>query len=142
MLGTSSLQSYLSSPYHSINITYRLFKFYHRGGGELGNSWYNQGKALNKLNSFNDFIDCTEYLASNRYCHPQRIAAHVTSAGGLLLGKLIDLPSFYLSRCSYLSVSNAYRLYISYMIFPRRGNELETTFVPSMFDERSLPRFG
>jgi oligopeptidase B len=62
-----------------------------RGGGELGRSWYDQGKLLAKQNSFTDFVACADYLIEHRYTSPQRLAARGGSAGGLLIGAVANL---------------------------------------------------
>ena len=62
-----------------------------RGGSEMGRWWYNQGRVLNKMNTFTDFIDCTEYLIAEGYCDPQNVFAMGESAGGLLMGVIINL---------------------------------------------------
>ena len=61
-----------------------------RGGGELGQSWYKQGKLTHKPNSFNDFIDATQALIKDGYGQPGRIYAMGGSAGGLLMGAVIN----------------------------------------------------
>ncbi len=61
-----------------------------RGGNEMGMSWYDEGKMLNKKNSFNDFIDCAEYLIENNYAKPEEIIAEGGSAGGLLMGAVAN----------------------------------------------------
>jgi oligopeptidase B len=61
-----------------------------RGGSELGRSWYDDGRGLHKKNSFNDFIDCTEALISLKYADPRRIYAYGASAGGLLMGAVMN----------------------------------------------------
>ena len=62
-----------------------------RGGAELGREWYDQGRLLNKKNTFTDFIACAEHLAREKYADPQRIFARGTSAGGLLMGAVVNL---------------------------------------------------
>jgi oligopeptidase B len=62
-----------------------------RGGSEMGRWWYNQGRVLNKMNTFTDFIDCTEYLIAEDYCDPEKVFAMGESAGGLLMGAIINL---------------------------------------------------
>jgi oligopeptidase B len=62
-----------------------------RGGGELGRSWYEQGKTLTKRNTFTDFIACAEYLIDQRYTSADRLAARGGSAGGLLMGAVANL---------------------------------------------------
>jgi oligopeptidase B len=62
-----------------------------RGGQEMGRAWYDQGKLLNKKNSFTDFIDVTRYLVSERYAAKDRVAAMGGSAGGLLMGAVANM---------------------------------------------------
>lgn len=67
-----------------------------RGGGELGRAWYENGKKLAKKNSFTDFIDATRFVASSGWVHPDKIAAMGGSAGGLLMGGVLNLaPELY-----------------------------------------------
>ena len=62
-----------------------------RGGGELGRTWYEQGKQLVKMNTFTDFIACADYLVERGYTTPARLAARGASAGGLLMGAVANL---------------------------------------------------
>ncbi|MBX3013056.1 MAG: S9 family peptidase [Caldilineaceae bacterium] len=62
-----------------------------RGGGELGRPWYLQGKLLHKRNTFTDFIDCAQYLVDQGYTAPDRLTAMGRSAGGLLMGAVVNL---------------------------------------------------
>jgi oligopeptidase B len=62
-----------------------------RGGGEMGREWYEDGKYLHKRNSFTDFIACAEHLVRQRYTNPQRLAIRGRSAGGLLMGAVLNL---------------------------------------------------
>ncbi|MBT8162095.1 MULTISPECIES: S9 family peptidase [Arthrobacter] len=62
-----------------------------RGGGELGRRWYDDGKKLNKKNTFTDFIAATDWLAASGWVAPDRIAAMGGSAGGLLMGAVANL---------------------------------------------------
>jgi oligopeptidase B len=62
-----------------------------RGGGELGRTWYEQGKTLAKKNTFTDFVACAEYLLEHRYTSVDRLAARGGSAGGLLMGAVANL---------------------------------------------------
>lgn len=67
-----------------------------RGGQELGRRWYEDGKLLRKVNSFTDFIDVTEHLVRQGYADPARVFATGGSAGGLLMGAVINLrPDLY-----------------------------------------------
>lgn len=62
-----------------------------RGGEELGRQWYEDGKLLKKKNTFTDFIACAEYLVKNKYTGPEKIVAVGGSAGGLLIGAVINM---------------------------------------------------
>jgi len=62
-----------------------------RGGGELGRHWYEDGKKLNKKNTFTDFIAATDWLAVSGLVDPARIAAMGGSAGGLLMGAIANM---------------------------------------------------
>jgi oligopeptidase B len=62
-----------------------------RGGQEMGRAWYDQGHLLNKKNSFTDFIDVTRYLTSQGYAAKDRVAAQGGSAGGLLMGAVLNM---------------------------------------------------
>ncbi len=61
-----------------------------RGGGELGRDQYLSGKLLNKKNTFNDFVDCTEYLIENQLTTSGQICITGASAGGLLIGACVN----------------------------------------------------
>ncbi len=62
-----------------------------RGGQELGRQWYEDGKLLKKKNTFTDFISCGEYLVEAGYANSKQIYAMGGSAGGLLMGAVINL---------------------------------------------------
>ncbi len=62
-----------------------------RGGQEMGRSWYEDGKLLRKMNTFTDFIDCARGLVDRRYTSPDRLFAQGGSAGGLLMGAVVNL---------------------------------------------------
>jgi oligopeptidase B len=67
-----------------------------RGGQELGRDWYEQGRLKNKMNTFTDFIAVTEFLKNQNYCDPRRVYAQGGSAGGLLMGAIVNLrPGLY-----------------------------------------------
>ncbi len=61
-----------------------------RGGMEMGWDWYENGKLLNKRNTFFDYIDCAEHLIAEGYTSPGRIAAAGGSAGGMLMGAVVN----------------------------------------------------
>ena len=62
-----------------------------RGGQEMGRPWYDAGKLMRKQNTFTDFIACAEHLAAEGHADPARIYAMGGSAGGLLMGAVINL---------------------------------------------------
>ncbi|HEX4736964.1 MAG TPA: S9 family peptidase [Allosphingosinicella sp.] len=62
-----------------------------RGGQEMGRAWYDQGHLMNKKNSFTDFIDVTRWLVANHYAAKGRVAALGGSAGGLLMGAVLNM---------------------------------------------------
>jgi oligopeptidase B len=67
-----------------------------RGGMEMGYDWYIQGKMKNKINTFNDFIDCSEMLIKEKYTAADRLFAQGGSAGGLLMGAVANMrPDLY-----------------------------------------------
>lgn len=69
---------------------------YVRGGGELGEEWREQGRMMQKLNTFYDFIDCADYLVRNKYTSSDRLVIQGGSAGGLLVGAVVNLrPDFF-----------------------------------------------
>jgi oligopeptidase B len=61
-----------------------------RGGSDLGRAWYDAGKMLNKQNTFTDFIAAADFLATEGYCSRDRLAIEGRSAGGLLMGAVIN----------------------------------------------------
>ena len=62
-----------------------------RGGGDMGKPWHDAGRMMNKMNTFTDFIACTEYLVANKYGSRDKIAIEGGSAGGLLMGAVTNL---------------------------------------------------
>jgi oligopeptidase B len=62
-----------------------------RGGEELGRWWYDDGKLRKKKNTFTDFIACAEHLVASGYTAPERLFAMGGSAGGLLMGAVVNL---------------------------------------------------
>ncbi|MEN6589614.1 MAG: S9 family peptidase, partial [Proteiniphilum sp.] len=67
-----------------------------RGGSDLGEQWYEDGKLLHKKNTFTDFIACSEKLVNDGYTSADRLAAMGGSAGGLLMGAVANMrPDLY-----------------------------------------------
>ena len=62
-----------------------------RGGEDLGRHWYEDGKMLQKINTFDDFIACGEFLIEQNYTSHKHLFAMGGSAGGLLIGAVINM---------------------------------------------------
>ena len=62
-----------------------------RGGGFHGDRWYKEGKLLNKMNTFKDFIECARYLIRNKYTESKKLCIWGRSAGGLLIGATLNM---------------------------------------------------
>jgi oligopeptidase B len=81
-----------------------------RGGGDLGKPWHDAGKMLVKRNTFTDFIAAVEHLAATGYGDPRRVSAEGGSAGGLLMGAVVNLrPDLFrviLSHVPFVDVMN------------------------------------
>jgi oligopeptidase B len=81
-----------------------------RGGGELGDTWHDAGKMMVKRNTFTDFVATVEQLTKRGYGDPKRVAIEGGSAGGLLLGAVVNLrPELFrvvLSHVPFVDVMN------------------------------------
>jgi len=82
--------------FHSIRISLLdrgfVYAIAHvRGGGDLGRPWYEAGKLEHKTNTFTDFIACAEHLIAEGYTSSERIALRGGSAGGLLVGAVVNM---------------------------------------------------
>ncbi|MHB8505541.1 MAG: S9 family peptidase [Acidimicrobiales bacterium] len=87
----SCVDPWFSAPRLSILDRGVVFAVAHiRGGGELGRRWYEQGRLLQKPNTFTDFIACAEHLVATGWAGRDRIAARGGSAGGLLMGAVTN----------------------------------------------------
>jgi oligopeptidase B len=107
--GTNPLLQYAYGSYgHSMDASFSstrlslldrgfIFAIAHiRGGEDLGRQWYEDGKLLKKKNTFTDFIDCSHFLIEQKYTSPQHLYAEGGSAGGLLMGVVINTaPELY-----------------------------------------------
>ena len=88
----SNMDTYFSSPRLSLLDRGFIFALAHiRGGGELGEDWYQDGKLLKKKNTFDDFIICAEYLVSEGYTSKDKLIIEGGSAGGLLVGAVTNM---------------------------------------------------
>lgn len=61
-----------------------------RGGSELGEKWRQDGRMFKKMNTFNDFVDSGKWLIDNKYTSPDRLIIQGGSAGGLLMGAVVN----------------------------------------------------
>jgi oligopeptidase B len=81
-----------------------------RGGGEMGKAWHDQGRMMNKRNTFTDFIAAAEFLVGEKYTGKDRLAIEGGSAGGLLMGAVTnmrpDLFKAVVSRVPFVDVIN------------------------------------
>ncbi len=87
-----SMDAYFSSTRLSLLERGFVFAIGHiRGGEDLGRHWYEDGKMLKKVNTFSDFIACAEHLIQKNYTSPTHLYAMGGSAGGLLMGAVINM---------------------------------------------------
>ncbi|KGO88622.1 protease 2 [Flavobacterium rivuli WB 3.3-2 = DSM 21788] len=93
----ASMDPYFSSIRLSLLDRGFIFAIAHiRGGEDLGREWYDNGKLLKKKNTFTDYIDCSNFVIDQKYTSPQHLYAEGGSAGGLLMGAVINMaPQLY-----------------------------------------------
>ena len=96
LYGYGSYGSTMSASFRSdrLSLLDRGFVFamaHIRGGSEMGRYWYEEGKLLNKKNTFTDFIDCAEYLIAEKFTNTDKLFAMGGSAGGLLMGAVLNM---------------------------------------------------
>jgi oligopeptidase B len=92
--GSYGLTTNISFRSSALSLVDRGFVFvlaHIRGGSEMGRGWYEDGKMRRKMNTFTDFISCAETLISEGYTSPQHLHIMGGSAGGLLMGAVINL---------------------------------------------------
>ncbi|HAP70530.1 MAG TPA: oligopeptidase B [Flavobacteriales bacterium] len=88
----STMDAYFSSVRLSLLDRGFVYALAHiRGGQEMGRGWYDDGKLLNKKNTFTDFINCGEYLIENKFTTNDGLFAMGGSAGGLLMGAIVNM---------------------------------------------------
>ena len=87
----SSSDVYFSASFYSLIDRGFVFGIAQiRGGSDLGEQWYEDGKLMKKKNTFTDFIACSELLINGNYTSSDRLAAMGGSAGGLLMGAIVN----------------------------------------------------
>lgn len=89
--GASSFPGFSTLDISCMNRGIIIAQTHIRGGQELGEDWYEQGKMSHKKNTFLDFISCAEFLIKQNYTRPGKIAAQGGSAGGLLMGAVANM---------------------------------------------------
>jgi len=81
-----------------------------RGGSDMGEQWYEDGKLLKKKNTFTDFIACAEKLQQDKYTSASKLAIMGGSAGGLLMGAVVnmrpDLFNTVIAQVPFVDVMN------------------------------------
>ncbi|MCW5520504.1 S9 family peptidase [Aureitalea sp. L0-47] len=88
----STIDPYFSSSRLSLLDRGFIYAIAHvRGSEYLGRQWYEDGKLLNKKNTFTDFVDASKYLIAEKYTSPEHMYASGGSAGGLLMGAILNL---------------------------------------------------
>lgn len=81
-----------------------------RGGGELGDDWHKAGQKTTKPNTWKDLIACAEYLVSNQYTSPKKIAINGGSAGGILIGRaMTERPDLFAAAIPEVGCLNPLR---------------------------------
>jgi len=88
----ASMDPYFDSSVLSLLDRGFIYAIVHiRGGSEMGRAWYEDGKLLKKKNTFTDFIACAEHLIAEKYTRPEKLFAAGGSAGGLLMGAVVNM---------------------------------------------------
>lgn len=88
--GISSDAEFSSNQVSLMDRGFLLATTHIRGGADLGQDWYEDGRLTHKQNTFNDFVDTTDFLVSEKYGAKDRIFATGGSAGGLLMGAIAN----------------------------------------------------
>jgi len=89
--GISTEARFSSNVYSLVDRGFVLAIAQIRGGSDMGEQWYEDGKLLHKKNTFTDFIACAEKLEQDKYTSPSKLAITGGSAGGLLMGAVVNM---------------------------------------------------
>ncbi len=101
--GAPNTVAFSSADISFLNRGFILASAHIRGGNDLGMQWYEDGKLLNKKNTFLDFIACAEFLISQKYTSTKKLAIQGGSAGGLLVGAVVNMrPDLF--KCAVANV--------------------------------------
>ncbi len=92
-----NIEPYFSSTRLSLLDRGFIYAIAHiRGSETMGRQWYEDGKMMHKMNTFNDFVDCSKFLIKHKYTSPEHLYAMGGSAGGLLMGTVANMaPELY-----------------------------------------------
>ena len=94
--GSSTMPSFRSSVVSLLDRGFVYALAHIRGGQEMGRYWYEQGKLLQKKNTFTDFIDCSQFLVDQGFTSKDKLFAMGGSAGGMLMGAITNMrPDLY-----------------------------------------------
>jgi oligopeptidase B len=111
-----------------------------RGGGEMGKPWHDDGKMKKKMNTFTDFIAAAEHLVAERYTSKERLVVEGGSAGGLLMGAVVNLrPDLFkavVSKVPFVDVINT----MSDASLPLTAGEWEEWGNPARPDDYAVIR--
>jgi oligopeptidase B len=97
--GSSSRAGFNSSVFSLLDRGFVYAMAHIRGGSEMGRTWYLDGKYFNKKNTFTDFIDCAKHVVDRGYTSPDRLAIYGGSAGGLLMGAVVNMEPDLFGAC-------------------------------------------
>jgi oligopeptidase B len=89
--GASSDASFNSAIFSLVDRGFVFALAHIRGGSEKGRSWYENGRLMHKKNTFTDFIAAAEFLVKEKYTSPQKLAIRGGSAGGMLMGAVVNM---------------------------------------------------
>ena len=89
--GSSTDANFNRNIYSLINRGFVYALAHIRGGSDMGEQWYEDGKLMKKKNTFTDFVACAEFLVKEKYTSPEKLAINGGSAGGLLMGAVVNL---------------------------------------------------
>jgi oligopeptidase B len=101
--GSSQAPTFASNRFSLVDrgVVYALANI--RGGGEMGKEWHEQGRMMSKKNTFTDFIAVAEHLVKQGYTSPDKLAISGGSAGGLLMGAVINMrPELFKAVMAYV----------------------------------------